>query len=69
MKAIHSAEIGDGTLECRDLPHINQMIDLFMEDDNYLIDMCENIKRNKSIGIYDGALNVVKIAMNMKENN
>ncbi|WP_026506209.1 DUF6937 domain-containing protein [Butyrivibrio sp. NC3005] len=65
--AIHSAEIGDGTLECRDLPHINQMIDLFMEDDNYLIDMCENIKRNKSIGIYDGALNVVKIAMNMKE--
>lgn len=65
--AIHSAEIGDGTLECRDIPHTLQMIDLFMEDDHLLTDMCENIKVNKSIGIYDGAYKVVELAMGLKE--
>lgn len=64
--AIHSAEIGDGTLECRDIPHTLQMMKLFMQDDSILTDMCENIKRNKLDGIYDGAYEVVKLAMNMK---
>lgn len=64
--AIHSAEIGDGTLECRDIPHTLQMIDLFMEDDHLLTDMCDNIKKNKSIGIYDGAYQVVELAMGLK---
>lgn len=65
--AIHSAEIGDGTLECRDIPHTLQMIRLFVEDDVTLADMCGNIIRNKSLGIYDGAYQVVKIAMGMKK--
>ena len=65
--AIHSAEIGDGTLECRDIPHTLQMIKLFKEDNCTLKDMCENIVRNKSLGIYDGAYEVVKIAMGMKK--
>ena len=65
--AIHSAEIGDGTLECRDIPHTLQMIRLFTEDNVTLNDMCENIVRNKSLGIYDGAYEVVKIAMGMKK--
>ena len=66
--AIHSAEIGDGTLECRDIPHTLQMIRLFMDDNTTLKDMCENIIRNKSLGIYNGAYEVVKIAMDMKNN-
>jgi len=65
--AIHSAEIGDGTLECRDIPHTLQMIRLFKDDNCTLKDMCENIVRNKSMGIYDGAYEVVKIAMGMKK--
>ena len=65
--AIHSAEIGDGTLECRDIPHTLQMIRLFKDDNCTLKDMCENIVRNKSLGIYDGAYEVVKIAMGMKK--
>jgi hypothetical protein len=65
--AIHSAEIGDGTLECRDIPHTIQMIDMFLNEDDLLNDMCENIKVNKSIGIYDGAYKVVEIAMGMKK--
>ena len=66
--AIHSAEIGDGTLECRDTGHTLQMIDLFLKDDAFLADMCENIKMNKKTGIYDGAYKCVDIAMNLKKN-
>lgn len=64
--AIHSAEIGDGTLECRDIPHTLQMIDLFMQDEKLLTEMCESIKLNKSIGLYDGAYKVVELAMGLK---
>lgn len=64
--AIHSAEIGDGTLECRDIPHTLQMIEQFMETD-LLIEMCECIKINKQIGIYNGAYKVVELAMGMKK--
>ena len=65
--AIHSAEIGDGTLECRDIPHTLQMIDLFLEDAGVLNDMCECIMSNKKAGIYDGAYKVVELAFGLKE--
>lgn len=65
--AIHSAEIGDGTLECRDIPHTLQMIDLFMNSDDLLVSMCENIKKNNEMGIYNGAYKVVELAMGLKE--
>ena len=65
--AIHSAEVGDGTLECRDIPHTLQMIDLFMKEDDLLVSMCENIMKNKQIGLYDGAYKVVEAAMNQKK--
>ncbi len=64
--AIHSAEIGDGTLECRDIPHTLQMISLFTEEKSLLGDMCENIVKNKAAGIYDGAYKVVELAMAKK---
>ena len=65
--AIHSAEMGDGTLECRDIPHTEQMVDMFMNEPDLLIGMCENIKTNNSIGLYSGAYEVVKIAMGLKD--
>ena len=65
--AIHSAEIGDGTLECRDIPHTLQMIDLFLEDAGVLNDMCGCIMSNKKAGIYDGAYKVVELAFGLKE--
>lgn len=64
--AIHSAEIGDGTLECRDTAHTLQMVDLFMEEDTLLNNMCDCILQNKEKGIYDGAYKVVELAMKMK---
>ena len=64
--AIHSAEIGDGTLECRDIPHTIQMLDQFLETD-LLDEMCECIIENKKAGIYDGAKKVVELAVRLKE--
>ena len=43
------------------------MMKLFMQDSNILLGMCENIMRNKADGIYDGAYEVVRLAMEMKE--
>ena len=67
--AIHSAEMGDGTLECRDIPHTLQMIDMFMKDEKLLTEMCESIKLNKKMGLYDGAYKVVELAMGLKNKN
>jgi len=67
--AVHSAEIGDGTLECRDIPHTLQMIRLFLTDGNLLADMCGNIVNNNAAGIYSGAYKVVAMAMDMKRKN
>lgn len=64
--AIHSAEVGDGTLECRDIPHTLQMIDLFLQDEQLLGEMCDAIVANKAMGLYDGAYKVVELAMGMK---
>ena len=64
--AIHSAEVGDGTLECRDIPHTIQMLELFLQDDTFLSDMCQNIVTNKKAGLYDGAYKVVELAMGLK---
>ena len=64
--AIHSAEIGDGTPECRDTAHTLQMIDLFLSDRNVIINMCESIISNKKNGIYDGAYKAVELAIQLK---
>ena len=63
--AIHSAEMGDGTLECRDVQHTIQMVDQFLGT-GLLENMCRAIVINKSIGLYDGAYKVVELAINMK---
>ena len=65
--AVHSAEMGDGSLECRDIPHTLQMARLFLEDEVTLKNMCDAIDLNKKMGVYDGAYNAVKIAMGLKE--
>lgn len=65
--AVHSAEIGDGTLECRDIPHVLQMLDMFLYDKAYLEMMCDNICANKRAGIYDGAYKVVETAMKLRD--
>jgi hypothetical protein len=65
--AVHSSELGDGTLECRDIPHTLQMLDLFLEDGSLLEGMCAAIQANKAMGVYDGAYNAVRIAMGLRD--
>ncbi|WP_407384571.1 DUF6937 domain-containing protein [Ruminococcus sp.] len=65
--AIHSAEMGDGTLECEDIPHTLQMVSLFLNEEATLRYMCDRIRANKAAGLYDGAYEVVKLAMAKKK--
>lgn len=65
--AIHSAQLGDGTLECEDTPHTLQMFDLFLGEDYIFEQMCSAIKINNSVGVYNGAYNTVKLAMELKK--
>lgn len=60
--AIRAAEVGDGTFECETLPQATAMIDLFQNDNSVIMSMCDSIIKAKSIGIYDGAYNVVRLA-------
>ena len=64
--AIHSAEIGDGTLECPDIDHTDQMLDMFLDDSVLFENMCSCIMSNKKAGIYDGGFKAVKIAAQLK---
>ena len=64
--AIHSAEMGDGTLECEDVGHTLQMVDLFLNESALLEEMCKAICVNKTQGLYDGAYKAVEIAMGLK---
>lgn len=65
--AIHSAEMGDGTLECESLDQTIGMLELFLSDDTLLTGMCNTIMKNKEIGIYDGAYKVIELAMDQKK--
>ena len=64
--AIHSAEMGDGTLECRDIPHTVQMISLFLNDETVFTDMCQNIINNNKASLYSGGYLAVKKAFELK---
>ena len=57
--------MGDGTLECRDIPHTIQMVDMFLNTD-LINEMCDSIIQNKSTGLYDGAYKVIELAMGLK---
>ncbi len=65
--AIHSAEMGDGTLECEDIPHTLQMADLFLEEEALLAELCACIRQNRTVGLYDGAYKAVQLAMGLKK--
>ena len=54
-------------MECADIPHTLQMLELFMQEDALLKDMCDAIVKNKAAGIYDGAYRVVELATQMKK--
>jgi hypothetical protein len=60
--AFRSMELGEGTVECREPEHANEMIKLF-DGDGIFTRMNDCIIRNTREGIYDGAKNAVEMAM------
>ena len=64
--AIRGAEIGDSTVETRNIPQTLQAIHLLTEADDLLTMFCECIVKNKSMGIYDGAYKSVELATGRK---
>jgi hypothetical protein len=64
--AIRGAELGDGTIETRTIPHTLQAIDLLTDEKDLLQMYCDCIVKNKSIGIYDGAYKCVELATGRK---
>ena len=64
--AIRGAEIGDSTVETRTIPQTLQAIDLMTDEDDLLTMYCDQIVKNKSIGIYDGAYKSVELATGRK---
>ncbi len=65
--AIRSAELGDGTIECETVQHALQALDLLVTHDDLVTMYCEQIIRMKKAGMYDGAYNVVKVAMDYRK--
>jgi hypothetical protein len=61
--AIRSSEMGDGTYECETMKETADMLRLMQTDAEVLTSMNEAILKNKSAGLYDGAYNVIRLAM------
>jgi len=64
--ATRGAEIGDGTLELQRSSEVEQVLHIMMEDDDLLHLYNTNIIKNKEIGLYDGAYNVMKAALELR---
>ena len=61
--AIHSAELGDGTQECKTPEQAGALVTQLMENPELIEMMCNNILQQKSIGTYDGAYKTVELAV------
>jgi len=63
--ALRAAELGDGTLEAREIEDAMAYVNLFVngKDGGLLKSMNESIVRNAKIGVYDGCKNAIKIAL------
>ena len=63
--ALRASELGDGTLELREVEDAMKYIDLMESGPDLLVTMNECIIANKKIGLYDGCKNAVKLAMEL----
>ncbi len=66
--ALRSAEIGDGTIECRTFSQATNMAEMLVTEKTNIIAMCDNIIKANKIKIYDGGYEVVKTAVKLSRN-
>ncbi len=63
--AIHSAEIGDGSMETARISQVMQLLDILIHDNDLLPLYISRILANKQAGIYNGAYEVVDRVLSM----
>jgi hypothetical protein len=61
--ALRAAELGDGTLEAREIEDCLDYMNLFVGGPDLLESMNSNIIKNNTEGVYDGCKNAVRIAL------
>jgi hypothetical protein len=64
--AIRGAEIGDGTIETASYSGLHRTLKLLIEDVDLPSLYCKQIMRNNRDGIYNGAYNAIKLAVERK---
>jgi hypothetical protein len=60
--ALRASELGDGTLEVREVPLAIKYVNLFLTT-NLLEVMNKSINDNNKIGLYDGCKNAMRLAL------
>lgn len=68
FSALRAAELGDGTLEAREIEDTLKYMNKFVNDSELLTQMNNSIIQNAKIGVYDGCKNAVKIALERAKN-
>jgi len=61
--ALRAAELGDGTLEAREIEDAMTYVNLMIDKPDLLVQMNNSIIKNSEIGVYDGCKNAVRIAL------
>ena len=67
--AIRSAEVGDGTYECDKTREVLSMIDALIADGDVFRSLCGSVTKANKAGVYNGAYEAVKLAVNNNYNN
>jgi hypothetical protein len=61
--AKRSSELGDGTLEAREVSDATAYVNMFIESPALLKSMNDAIMKNNKIGIYDGCKRAVELVL------
>jgi len=62
--ACRASELGDGTIEARELEDANEFVSLFLDKPDLIVSMNQAIVENNKIGLYDGCKKAVAMAGN-----
>lgn len=68
FSALRAAELGDGTLEAREIEDTLKYMNKFVNNSELLTQMNNSIIQNAKVGVYDGCKNAVKIALERARN-
>ena len=65
FSAKRASEMGDGTVEAREVEDAREFLDLFLDSPDVLVQMNECIIKNNTIGIYSGCKNAIEQVVKM----